>query len=118
MLTIQESWKVNSSERQIVNYSRSALAIIPTPIEYNDKFNSFWDRSGRYLNDFGINVKDYNNMQLIPYRVACYLYDAVMLYADAVSELVASTNYTIEEVINNGTMIIKHIIGQKYQSMF
>jgi hypothetical protein len=117
IITLKETWKDNSGERKIVNYARSALAIIPTPITFNDKFESFWNRSTGYINDFGINLKNHQNVQVMPFRMACYLYDAVMLYANAVSELVAFTNHTIEEVINNGTMVIKHILGQKYQSM-
>lgn len=116
MVPIETSWKPTAPDRKAVNYSRSALAIIPTPIEYNDKFKSFWNRSTNYLPNFGINANAHTSLQMIPFRMACYLYDAVMLYANAVSELAQSTNKTIDEVINNGTAIIQHIIGRKYAS--
>lgn len=53
---------------------------------------------------------------MIPVRTACYLYDAVLLYVNAVSDLVASSNKTIEEVVEDGTAIIGHILGRKYKS--
>lgn len=116
MIPIETSWKPDALDRKTVNYSRSALAIIPTPIEYNDRFKSFWNRSTSYLPNFGIHANIYAKMQVIPFRMACYLYDAVMLYANAVSEIARDTNRTIEQVTNNGTAIIQHIIGRKYES--
>ncbi|KAI6177512.1 Guanylate cyclase [Aphelenchoides bicaudatus] len=116
MVPIETSWTPTAPDRKAVNYSRSALAIIPTPIEYNDRFKSFWNRSTNYLSNFGINVNSHTT-QMIPFRMACYLYDAVMLYANAVHELVRDTNRTFDQVINNGTAIIQHIIGRKYESM-
>lgn len=59
-------------------------------------------------------------MQLMPFRMACYLYDAVMLYANALSELLHASNDTVfEDVINDGRKIINQIISNnKYESEF
>uniref|UniRef100_A0A1I7XA08 Guanylate cyclase n=1 Tax=Heterorhabditis bacteriophora TaxID=37862 RepID=A0A1I7XA08_HETBA len=85
MIDLSSSWDLgNSSDKQVVEYSRSALAIIPTPVN----------------------------------RFACYLYDAVYLYARALHELLEeSSERDRYDATRDGAAIIKRIIGRKYTSM-
>jgi hypothetical protein len=53
-------------------------------------------------------------------RFACYLYDAVTLYANALHESIMEAraiNLTDEEAIDNGQQIISKILGRKYKSL-
>lgn len=54
-------------------------------------------------------------------RFACYLYDAVTLYANALHESIMEAraiNLTDEEAIDNGQQIISKILGRKYKSLW
>ena len=57
---LSESWDVaNSSDRDIVNYSKTAFAIIPTPVKLETpNFNEFWNKANKYLINFGVQLHD------------------------------------------------------------
>uniref|UniRef100_A0A914H865 Guanylate cyclase n=1 Tax=Globodera rostochiensis TaxID=31243 RepID=A0A914H865_GLORO len=118
--TLTETWDdLNSPDRRLVNYSRSALAIIPTPVQLNTpELKEFWRKTNAYLPRFG----GYNNNEtsIIANRYACYLYDAMMLYAQALDETIRDrlrANGTAAEAINDGARIVSRILGRTYRSV-
>uniref|UniRef100_A0A183CED9 Guanylate cyclase n=1 Tax=Globodera pallida TaxID=36090 RepID=A0A183CED9_GLOPA len=118
--TLTETWDdLNSPDRRLVNYSRSALAIIPTPVKLNTpELKEFWRKTNAYLPRFG----GFNNNEtsIIANRYACYLYDAMMLYAQALDETIRDrlrANGTAAEAINDGARIVSRILGRTYRSV-
>src|SRR5437870_3323467 len=107
-IDLSQSWgPLNSSDRQLVNYSRSALVIIPTPVRLDSKeFVEFWKRSSDYLPRFGVSPltvsasteASFNTTttatSIKANRYSCYLYDAVMLWATALHEVMTEGNVT------------------------
>lgn len=67
-----------------------------------------------YLPQFGVQ-KHEQEMSIKANRFACYLYDAVMLYAKALHELMYETNLP-NEAITNGSAIIEKLLGRTYKS--
>ncbi|KAI6217266.1 Guanylate cyclase [Aphelenchoides fujianensis] len=115
-MQVQESWSnPNTTDHDMVKYSQSAVAIIPTPILINDDYHKFWARVTSYLNTFGV-MPQMMKTGILYNRFAGYLYDAIMIYGQAIHELVKETNSTVEEVVNNGTRIIQKLLGRKYES--
>ncbi|EYC01466.1 hypothetical protein Y032_0107g3818 [Ancylostoma ceylanicum] len=121
MIDLQSSWDVsNSSDHRIIGYSRAALAIIPTPVELNSaRFKKFWEQAVKDLSNFGI-TKHEHTWSIKVNRFACYLYDAVYLYARALHELIEET-YERQargyDPTRDGAAIIKKILNRKYSSM-
>nr|CAD2171192.1 unnamed protein product [Meloidogyne enterolobii] len=121
---LNESWdNPDSMDRKLIGYSRSALAIIPTPVQLNSKiFTDFWKKANSYLPNFGVHHHE-TSSPIKANRFACYLYDAVMLYSQALHETIMDTlNRTssiskVDESIENGREIISRILGRKYKSM-
>ena len=118
---LDDSWdNPNSTDPMLVEYSRSALAIIPTPVQLDSKvFTEFWQKANSYLPQFGVHQQEIGP-QIQANRFACYLYDAVCLYAQALHERIAEavmSNSTAEMAINNGREIVARILGRKYKSM-
>lgn len=62
MVDLNTSWAVNASDRHIVEYSRSALAIIPTPVNLlTPAYDKFWRKSNEHLKeDFRVNLPETN----------------------------------------------------------
>lgn len=116
MTYLHHSWDANnSSDRKMLDYSRAALSIIPTPVKLNtQRFYNFWKRAGEYMHYFGVQKND----NLKGNRIACYLYDAVYLYARAIHELVEEygndENY---DPTADGKAIIDRIVNKKYRSI-
>ncbi|KAI1715408.1 receptor family ligand binding region domain-containing protein [Ditylenchus destructor] len=106
LIGISQSWDMpNSQDRQVVNYSRTALAIIPTPVILDSPiFTEFWRKANHYLARFGVQQGKESRSGIKANRFACYLYDAVMLYARALHELMMETNSTAEAAISSGSM--------------
>ncbi|KAK6057967.1 hypothetical protein COOONC_04463, partial [Cooperia oncophora] len=101
-------------------YSRAALAIIPTPVELNsDRFKKFWAQAVKDLANFGI-TKHEHTWSIKVNRFACYLYDAVYLYARALHELIEETTERQMhgyDPTRDGAAIIKKVLNRKYSSM-
>uniref|UniRef100_A0A1I8AX58 Guanylate cyclase n=1 Tax=Steinernema glaseri TaxID=37863 RepID=A0A1I8AX58_9BILA len=119
LITHTQSWDDPQSEDiKLLNYSQNALAIIPTPVKLNSqKYINFWERASEWIIAFGLSQHSAVG-SVRSNRYACYLYDAVMLYAEALQKLLDERNTTNpEEVINDGVAIINKIIGKKYTSM-
>ena len=119
LIEVWESWdKPDSPDRQVVNFSKTALAIIPTPVKLeSNKFIEFWEKANNYLVNFGVQKHD-TALSIKANRFACYLYDAVMLYAEALNELIKESPPTDEyDPLNDGNAIISRIRGRKYTSM-
>lgn len=57
---LSESWDVtNSSDRDILNYAKTAFAIIPTPVKLDTPtFHKFWSKANEYLVNFGVQTHD------------------------------------------------------------
>ncbi|PIO71702.1 hypothetical protein TELCIR_06394 [Teladorsagia circumcincta] len=121
MIDLQSSWDVsNSSDHRIIGYSRAALAIIPTPVELNsERFKKFWAQAVKDLANFGI-TKHEHTWSIKVNRFACYLYDAVYLYARALHELIEETTDRQAhgyDPTRDGAAIIKKVLNRKYSSM-
>lgn len=119
LIEVSESWdRPNSPDRQVVNFSKTALAIIPTPVKLeSDKFIDFWEKANNYLVNFGVQKHD-TALSIKANRFACYLYDAVMLYAAALNELLMEFPPTNDyDPISDGRSIIAKVLGRKYTSM-
>lgn len=121
MIDLQSSWDVsNSSDHRIIGYSRAALAIIPTPVELNsERFKKFWEQAVKDLANFGI-TKHEHTWSIKVNRFACYLYDAVYLYARALHELIEETTERQAhgyDPTRDGAAIIKKVLNRKYSSM-
>ncbi|CAI5441250.1 unnamed protein product [Caenorhabditis angaria] len=122
MRVLHEFWDEESEK--MVEYSRNSLAIIQTPVKLNSvKFNNFWKKAVSHLHYFGVDInvkKDPKEKTNIfkGTRSACYLYDAVYLYARAVDELVKeNVNRTGYDPTADGSAIIKKIVGKNYRSI-
>uniref|UniRef100_A0A1I7TT06 Guanylate cyclase n=1 Tax=Caenorhabditis tropicalis TaxID=1561998 RepID=A0A1I7TT06_9PELO len=118
MTYLHHSWDANnSSDRKMLDYARSALSIIPTPVKLNSqRFYNFWKKAGDYMHHFGVQKAD--NLKFKGNRIACYLYDAVYLYARAIHELVE--DYGSDELYDptaDGKAIIDRIVNKKYRSI-
>ncbi|KAF1766037.1 hypothetical protein GCK72_005992 [Caenorhabditis remanei] len=116
MTYLHHSWDANnSSDRKMLDYAKSALSIIPTPVKLNSqRFYNFWKKAGDYMHHFGVQKTD----NLKGNRIACYLYDAVYLYARAIHELVEE--YGSDESYDptaDGKAIIDRIVNKKYRSI-
>uniref|UniRef100_A0A915CXI3 Receptor ligand binding region domain-containing protein n=1 Tax=Ditylenchus dipsaci TaxID=166011 RepID=A0A915CXI3_9BILA len=118
LMSVKDSWNaLDSEDRQVVNYSRTALAVIPTPVDLvSPVFTEFWRKANLYLPRFGVQQQEIAS-SIKANRFACYLYDAVMLYAKALHELMAETNMTAEAALSSGSSIISRILNKKYTSM-
>ncbi|VDM63969.1 unnamed protein product [Angiostrongylus costaricensis] len=121
MIDLQSSWDVsNSSDHRIIGYSRAALAIIPTPVELNsERFKKFWEQAVKDLVNFGI-TKHEHTWSIKVNRFACYLYDAIYLYARALNELIEETSEQQAhgyDPTRDGAAIIRKILNRKYSSM-
>ncbi|CAD6195344.1 unnamed protein product [Caenorhabditis auriculariae] len=116
MNNLQQSWDAtNSSDRKMVDYARSALAIIPTPVKLtSQRFHNFWSKANEHLHYFGVQKSGVLNVSIKANRIACYLYDAVYLYARAVHELIEINS---KDAINDGKLIIDRIVNRKYRSI-
>uniref|UniRef100_A0A914Z0Q9 Guanylate cyclase n=1 Tax=Panagrolaimus superbus TaxID=310955 RepID=A0A914Z0Q9_9BILA len=118
MIGVSESWDVPTSpDRQVVNYSKTALAVIPTPVKLDSKkFTNFWEKASTYLINFGVQKPDTDTIKAN--RFACYLYDAVMLYAQALDEVLRENKPEEDyDPLTDGELIISKILGRKYTSM-
>lgn len=60
MTYLHHSWDANnSSDRKMLDYARSALSIIPTPVKLNSqRFYNFWKKAGDYMHHFGVQKAD------------------------------------------------------------
>uniref|UniRef100_T1KEQ4 Guanylate cyclase n=2 Tax=Tetranychus urticae TaxID=32264 RepID=T1KEQ4_TETUR len=101
--------------RATLEAARSLLVIVPSPPRGQD-YSDFEDKVRFYNGQPPFNFPrpfDGLNMKKHITIFASYLYDAVMLYAEAVASMLA------EKVCpRNGTEVIKRIIGRKrYQSV-
>ncbi|VDK69925.1 unnamed protein product [Onchocerca ochengi] len=122
LLSVQQSWDdLNSQDRKVVNFSKFALAIIPTPVHLNaPEFITFWRKANQYLSLFGVR-RNTTTTSIKANRFACYLYDAVKLYASALTAVLNET--TSEQLsagydpISDGKRIISHILGRVYRSI-
>lgn len=56
LLSVRQSWDdPNSQDRQVVSYSKTVLAIIPTPVQLNTpEFATFWRKANENLALFGV----------------------------------------------------------------
>lgn len=56
LLSVKQSWDdLNSQDRKVVNFSKFALAIIPTPVQLNaPEFVAFWSKANHHLPLFGV----------------------------------------------------------------
>ncbi|CAO4365911.1 unnamed protein product [Caenorhabditis nigoni] len=118
MTYLHHSWDANnSSDRKMLDYARNALSIIPTPVKLNSqRFYNFWKRAGEYMHHFGVQKTD--NLKFQGNRIACYLYDAVYLYARAIHELVDEYgNDDAYDPTADGKAIIDRIVNKKYKSI-
>uniref|UniRef100_A0A7E4URV4 Guanylate cyclase n=1 Tax=Panagrellus redivivus TaxID=6233 RepID=A0A7E4URV4_PANRE len=119
LIEVSESWDVpNSPDRQVVNYSKTALAIIPTPVKLDSPmFTTFWQKANQFLVNFGVQ-KHHTALSIKANRFACYLYDAVMLYAMALDELIRENAHNPSyNALEDGASIIAKVVGRKYSSM-
>uniref|UniRef100_A0A1I7SKA0 Glyco_hydro_65m domain-containing protein n=1 Tax=Bursaphelenchus xylophilus TaxID=6326 RepID=A0A1I7SKA0_BURXY len=111
-----EGFTEDSMARKVANYSNTVLAIIPTPVKLKtDEYKRFWNQNNFYLKQYGTHTTNVNQT-IMPNRVACYLYDAVMLYATAATEYLKESNKTAEESIQDGEGITSRILGRTYRS--
>uniref|UniRef100_A0A183CF81 ANF_receptor domain-containing protein n=1 Tax=Globodera pallida TaxID=36090 RepID=A0A183CF81_GLOPA len=98
---------------------RQGRPIISTPVQLNiPELKEFWRKANAYLPRFG----GFNNNEtsIIANRYACYLYDAMMLYAQALDETIQDrlrVNGTAAEAINDGARIVSRILGRTYRSV-
>lgn len=55
-MSLSESWDlIDSQDRKVVNYSKTAFAIIPTPVNLDSEvFEEFWRKANYYLPLFGV----------------------------------------------------------------
>lgn len=55
-MPVSQSWDdMNSQDRKVVNFSKSVLAIIPTPVHLDTpEFIAFWEKANNYLSLFGV----------------------------------------------------------------
>ncbi|MFH4974134.1 hypothetical protein AB6A40_000843 [Gnathostoma spinigerum] len=122
LLSVSQSWDdPNSEDLKVVNFSRSSLAIIPTPVRLNSaEFTAFWQKANRYLKYFGVQRHE-SNTSIKANRFACYLYDAVKLYATALTTVL---NETAKDGIKpgydptkDGERIVSKIFGRVYRSI-
>ncbi|VDM39574.1 unnamed protein product [Toxocara canis] len=122
LLSLSQSWDdLDSQDRKVVNFSKSALAIIPTPVRLNTpEFMAFWQKANFYLSLFGVRRHD-SASSIKANRFACYLYDAVKLYATALTAVIDDTPaHKIAagyDPISDGERIISKIIGRVYHSV-
>ncbi|VDM94971.1 unnamed protein product [Thelazia callipaeda] len=122
LVSVRQSWDdLNSQDRKVVNFSRSALAIIPTPVQLSTpEFKSFWRKANHYLSLFGVKQRG-TSTSIKANRFACYLYDAVKIYALALTVVLNET--TREQLssgynpVCDGKRIITHILGRVYRSI-
>ncbi|CAI4232715.1 unnamed protein product [Auanema sp. JU1783] len=123
MIDLSSSWDFpNSSDRKVAEYLRNALAIIPSPVRLDsERFSKFWQSANQHLINFGVQKDPIaHNWSIKVNRFACYLYDAVYLYATALNELLSDT---VEEQARgydptrDGDAITRRIIGRRYDSM-
>ncbi|GMR36337.1 hypothetical protein PMAYCL1PPCAC_06532 [Pristionchus mayeri] len=122
MTQLRDSWdNPNSSDHQVAKFSRSALAIIPTPVTLDSpKFIAFWKKANEFLAKFGVQKDSIaENAQIKANRFACYLYDAVMLYARALHRHIEKSEDkpASYDPVSDGEAITKWIIGSTYESM-
>uniref|UniRef100_A0A8R1I6R9 ANF_receptor domain-containing protein n=1 Tax=Caenorhabditis japonica TaxID=281687 RepID=A0A8R1I6R9_CAEJA len=114
MTYLHHSWDANnSSDRKMLDYAQSALSIIPTPVKLNsERFYNFWKKAGDYMHYFGVQ----KTVNLKGNRIACYLYDAVYLYARAIQELVDEFGSDrAYDPTADGKAIIDRIVNKKYR---
>ncbi|VDK57207.1 unnamed protein product [Anisakis simplex] len=122
LLSVSQSWDdPDSPDQKVVNFSKSALAVIPTPVKLNTpEFTAFWQKANHYLSLFGVQRHD-STSSIKANRFACYLYDAVKLYAMAVTAVIddtpASRIAAGYDPISDGERIISKIIGRVYHSI-
>uniref|UniRef100_A0A183DZN0 ANF_receptor domain-containing protein n=1 Tax=Gongylonema pulchrum TaxID=637853 RepID=A0A183DZN0_9BILA len=117
LVSVQQSWDdLNSQDRKVVNFSKSALAIIPTPVQLNaPEFTAFWRKANQHLSLFGVK-RHITSSSIKANRFACYLYDAVKLYAAALTLVMNET--TSEQLaggydpVSDGKRIISHVLGR------
>ncbi|CAB3405369.1 unnamed protein product [Caenorhabditis bovis] len=115
---LHHSWDpLNIDERKMIDYAQSTISIIPTPVKLNSpKFFTFWKRAADYVHYFGVQKTD--SLNLKGNRIACYLYDAVYLYARAVDELIRRNSHDPEfDPTEDGSAIIDLIVNKKYTSI-
>ncbi|VDK69516.1 unnamed protein product [Litomosoides sigmodontis] len=122
LVSVKQSWDdLNSQDRKVVNFSKFALAIIPTPVQLNaPEFVAFWRKANHYLPLFGVKQNS-TTPSIKVNRFACYLYDAVKLYASALTVVLNETiNQQLSvdyDPISDGKRIIHHILGRVYRSI-
>ncbi|VBB30422.1 unnamed protein product [Acanthocheilonema viteae] len=122
LLSVKQSWDdLNSQDRKVVNFSKFALAIIPTPVQLNaPEFVEFWRKANHYLPLFGVKQNS-TTTSIKVNRFACYLYDSVKLYASALTVVLNETaNEQLSvgyDPISDGRRIISHILGRVYRSI-
>ncbi|CEF71158.1 Protein kinase domain and Adenylyl cyclase class-3/4/guanylyl cyclase domain and Serine-threonine/tyrosine-protein kinase catalytic domain and Extracellular ligand-binding receptor domain and Protein kinase-like domain and Periplasmic binding protein-like I domain-containing protein [Strongyloides ratti] len=118
---LSKSWDVNNSDdHKFLTYAQYVLAIIPTPVSLNNpQVKFFWKKCNENLKYFGIYGNPFEK-EIKPNRHAYYLYDAVMLYAKSLHEVVKyykKNGFNTDLAIKDGRMIMSHIIGKRYFSI-
>uniref|UniRef100_A0A0N5CAT4 Guanylate cyclase n=1 Tax=Strongyloides papillosus TaxID=174720 RepID=A0A0N5CAT4_STREA len=118
---LSKSWDVNNSDdHRFLTYARHMLAIIPTPVSLNNpQVKVFWKKCNENLKFFGIFGNPFEK-EIKPNRHAYFLYDAVMLYAKSLHQVISyykENDLNPNLAIRNGQMIMSHIIGKRYFSI-
>uniref|UniRef100_A0AAF5I350 Guanylate cyclase n=1 Tax=Strongyloides stercoralis TaxID=6248 RepID=A0AAF5I350_STRER len=118
---LSKSWDVyNSDDHKFLKYAQYLLAIIPTPVSLNNpQVKYFWKKCNENLKYFGIHSNPFEK-EIKPNRHAYYLYDAVMLYAKSLHQVINYYNkngLNSDLAIKDGQMIMSYIIGKRYFSI-
>lgn len=120
MISLNQSWDHDDSDdRKMIEYSKSAVAIIPTPVKLNSqRFYNFWKKANEYLHYFGVQKSGVLEVDIKANRIACYLYDAVYLYANAIHEMLEENDGDRRyDPTADGKAIMDRIINKKYTSI-
>uniref|UniRef100_A0A0N5A3Y9 Guanylate cyclase n=1 Tax=Parastrongyloides trichosuri TaxID=131310 RepID=A0A0N5A3Y9_PARTI len=118
---LSKSWDVNTSDdHKFLNYASHLIAVIPTPVSLNSpQVKTFWKKCNNNLKYFGIFGNPFEK-EIKPNRHAYYLYDAVMLYAKSVHEVISAykkKGLDSDLALKDGKMIMGNIIGKRYTSI-
>ncbi|CAJ0959875.1 unnamed protein product, partial [Mesorhabditis belari] len=120
MLEMNTSWgsgNVPGVDTPMVDYAHNVMAIIPTPVKLDTPhFKKFWKLAIEYLQEFGVHKSAMQN-DIKANRFACYLYDAVWVYARALDAHLKESPPNIEEPEAEGSKIVKRILGSTYYSI-
>ncbi|CAJ0587054.1 unnamed protein product, partial [Mesorhabditis spiculigera] len=119
MVEMNRSWGSDGQpgeDSEMLNYAHNVIAVIPTPVKLDTPhFKKFWKLAIDYLVEFGVHKSAMQN-SIKANRFACYLYDAVWVYARALdAHIKASPNLAEPEADGQG--IIRRILGSTYYSI-